>query len=318
MGGYSLFKLKPGLNHDTVFLTCLKKNFRDVRSKINQMYKEVHKYIPDSHFENQVQENFHGAYWQLYITWVFHKYGPSKLIIPGSDGPDIVLEDGTIIEAVSVTPGKGENRPETLWEDMKNVGGGIVKDPNPKIVLRISNAIDEKKKKYRGWVKKGIVKADQPFIIAINAGMVSPDVLPHANEFSYGAKTVYAMGSLYLAMPRDQKNGWPDPDRVITRLQYSPTKIKHNGSEVESDWFLKSDHKEISGLIFSPSHYLIAFPYSHTGDIEYLSNGFAKNKLPLRFIRGIQYSWMEKENDPPGFRYHHMDCRIDVNPLKIN
>ena len=308
----TLFNKKTCLNnHDPLFLCCSRKEYLEVQETIDQMYNEVYEYITDPHFENLIQTDFHGAYWQLYITWAFHKYGLSKLTIPKSEGPDIILEDGTIIEAVNATPGEGENRPDSLWGNKKSMEGGVVLDPDPKIVLRITNAISSKKEQHRKWVEDGIVFSDQPFVIAVNAGIVSPDVLPHLNEPSYGAKTVYAIGSLFLIMPRDPKTLLPDPDKIFTRLQYSPEKIKHNGKMVETDLFLTKNHKEISGLLFSPSHYLIILPNNRMKDLEYLSNGMAKNSLPKGILNGIQNTWIEIEEECSRFQYFHEDRRWD-------
>lgn len=291
-------------NHDPLFLHCLREELSKVRKIIDQMYNEVYEYIADPHFENLIQTNFHGAYWQLYITWAFHKYGLSRLTTPKSEGPDIILEDGTIIEAVNATSGEGLNKPDSLWGNNTSMEVRVVQDPDPKIVLRITNAIASKKEQHRKWVADGIVSSDQPFVIAVNAGIVSPDVLPHLNEPSYGAKTVYAIGSLFLIM-------LPDPDKTFTRPQYSPEKIKHNGKTVETDLFLTKNHKEISGLLFSPSHYLITLPDGLMKDLEYLSNGMAMNCLPKRILYGIQNTWIELEEESSQIQYFHEDQRRD-------
>lgn len=308
----TLFTIKTGLIHDPLFLHCLKeKSLSEIRDVIDQMYDEVSNFIPDSNFEDMIQSDFHGAYWQLYITWAFHNYGPSKLIVAEPEGPDITLENGTIIEVVNATPGEGNNRPKGGWGGNEIEGGGVVEDPDPKIVLRITGAIAYKEKKYQDWISKKIVKPDQPFVIAINAGLTSLNVLQHPGDppFSYGAKTVYAVGSLFLMMPQNLETLLPEPDKVFTRPDYSPKKIKHNGSEVESDWFLKIDHQEISGLLFSPSHYKITLPNNRMKDLEFLSNGFARNRLPKRMLRGIQNTWVEVNEKGSGFKYFHEDLR---------
>lgn len=308
----TLFNKKTGLNHDPLFLNCLKEYFQEIRDVIDQMYDEISEFIPDSNFEDLIQTDFHAAYWQLYITWAFHKYGQSGLTLPNSEGPDIILANGTIIEAVNATPGEGENRPESAWGGKEVMGGGVVEDPDPKIVLRITNAIAAKKRQHQKWVENHVVSPDQPFVIAVNSGIVGYDVLPHLNELSYGAKTVYSIGSLYLMMPRDPDTLRPDPDKVFTRPEYSPTKIKHNGREVETDLFLKADHQAITGLLFSPSHYLITLPNNRMQDLEYLSNGFARNELPRQILSGIQNTWVEVDEGGSGFRYFHEDLRGKV------
>ena len=72
-------------------------------------------------------------------------------------GPDIVLErDGrrVWVEAVVATNGI-PGRPDSIVEPNPDASGRI---PEEKLVLRYANAISEKYRKYRGYLREGIIQ----------------------------------------------------------------------------------------------------------------------------------------------------------------
>ena len=87
-------------------------------------------------------------------------------------GPDILLEcDGSRIwvEAVVATNGS-PGRPDSVVEPNQDDSGKI---PEEKLVLRYANAISKKCRKYRRYLRDGIIHKSDAFVIAINGAALS-------------------------------------------------------------------------------------------------------------------------------------------------
>ena len=286
----TLFHEIHGLKSHESFQLCLNEGFKEVRDLIDEMYNEVESFIGDPHFNNLFQQEFHGPFWQLYVTWVFLKYGYSKLVKPKSLGPDIVLEDGTIIEAINVSSGTAENKPTSAFDNNEYIGG-VSEIPDRKTLLRITSGIDTKRKQYAKWITGGIVSEKQPFLIALNAGTVGYDAYS-ASGASYGEMAVFAMGQPYFEMVRNPVTNLPDPDNIRQAIQYNPRMSTPKGGVVELDLFLSNKADEVSGILFSPNNFIaIAKNVEEMSlGIQCIENGFSKNPISKNFLEGSQRS----------------------------
>jgi hypothetical protein len=73
------------------------------------------------------------------------------------------------VEAVVATNGI-PGRPDSVVEPNPDRSGKI---PEEKLVLRYANAISEKYRKYRGYLRDGIIHKNDAFVIAINGAALS-------------------------------------------------------------------------------------------------------------------------------------------------
>ncbi len=275
----------------------------DVRTFVDQMYSDIEPYIGDPNFKDMIQTDFHGTVWQLYSTWAFLKRGRSSLKKASAHGPDIVLEDGTIIEAVLANRGTGPDKP-FAWSDVKPISDkdGIkiypvrsMPYPDPQIILRITNAIKVKLDQRDRWIADGIVTSSQPFVVAVNAGLL--DEAKDAYGGSYAARTAFALGNDVLVVPYDDEKGTGNIDKSYSKIEHKPAVEKSSGSPVKSDLFLNAQYSHLSGILFSPFHIGNVVQLGHFNDLEFVSNGFSTNPLPKELLKDVRYTWAEIDQD---------------------
>ena len=129
--------------------------------------------LADDHFLNEFPLRTHQRWFEMYLAVSLKRAG---LIVerPKSKkkgGPDVMITKGDKriwIEAVSVTAGN-EDKPDSVppypKEGKKPVATHI---PEDQMVLRIRSSLRDKGKKYKGYLKKGIVSQDDVLAVAIN------------------------------------------------------------------------------------------------------------------------------------------------------
>src|SRR5947209_5286907 len=70
------------------------------------------------------------------------------------------------IEAVAVTKGKGPDAiPPTAF-------GAVYDVPQDQMLLRLTQALENKAGKYKRYLAEGVVAAEDPFVIAVNRGLL--------------------------------------------------------------------------------------------------------------------------------------------------
>jgi len=121
----------------------------------------------DPHFLTEVRRDFHARFWEMYLTCALQEYAAQRdaVLSCPKPGPDILLEhEGSRVwvEAVVATNGI-PGLPDTVVEP--NPDGKI---PEEKLVLRYTNAIAEKYRKYHKYLRKGIIHKNDAFVIAIS------------------------------------------------------------------------------------------------------------------------------------------------------
>jgi hypothetical protein len=112
----------------------------------------------------------------MYLAVVLLKRG-FQIRSMGGEGPESFVEfDGHRVwfEAIAPGPGIGNDRVP---------GSKSVDVPTEKIILRFTNALDEKRKKYLQAVEKGIIQPSDRYVLAINSRGI-----PHA---PYGGALPY-------------------------------------------------------------------------------------------------------------------------------
>ncbi|MFH1956116.1 MAG: hypothetical protein ABIJ28_00490 [Patescibacteria group bacterium] len=214
--------------------------------------------------------DFHSFTWQMYLASVIleknYQLQPNK-----GFGPDLQIRTGNKniwIEAVRTTPG----------EDKSTAGlprsGSIYGNLDPRVV-RISNALTKKYKKYMGKYYSSICKEDEPFIVAINGSETKT-----LNESRAAEAVVYGRGNDILKrMPdRSMKSGFYElREAVVVQKESGQVTIPAN-------YFCNDSYKEISGIIYCEQHVINANNYGRTpeGNLYFLLNPYAKNQIDLK------------------------------------
>jgi hypothetical protein len=302
----TLFRDNLIANPDPIFLhhkDCEGK--KDVCHFIELIYQEVAPFLGDKNIEQRLQESFHSFVWQFYLGYIL-KHNGLKLSKASAFGPDYVLEYGVIVEAVVPTRGEGENKtfhhddlePEEVSPGFKMYPVVSRIFPDPKIILRITSAINSKLDQYQSWKKSNLILKDSPYIIGINALMLDAH---SSDDFSYGARVCFGIGPTQINIPvRTHKNQNIEDRGITTTIRFDSHLKKHNGVDVLTSLFFDDRYKDVSAIAYS-SHYIANVMDDPGRDIEIIANPNAKNPIDLNSFKKFKRTYIEYSQDMASF-----------------
>ncbi|KIQ61101.1 hypothetical protein [Pseudomonas fluorescens] len=125
---------------------------------------------------------------------------------------------------------------------------GLVKGvPHTEINLRWTTAIDQKKGQLKKYINSGIVKADQPYIIAVNSRLLNPFKMTGINGVSgkpIAVEVLFSVGPVQIQI--DRLSG-----EVVDQFHQHRPFLDKPGTEskVESDSFHNPDNARISAVL---------------------------------------------------------------------
>lgn len=242
----------------------------------------------DSDHRIKAQNSFHDMFWELYLgaTLVEKELSPKSL---RNSYTDFFIEEGNNrIHIEAVAPNQGIGDDAISEPDYK----GKIKChdvPINQIKLRLTNAIDTK---FNKWVsqysKQENVTEQDHFVIAINGRaihsiiqMLEPPIILNI-LFGFG----------HLSVPINNSELKPFHE---TQLEIK----KRNDSEVETSYFLKEKHKQISGILFSTIN-CINYPDTLGDDFIFIHNPLAENRLPKEIFSKFTQYHMIKDTEHEG------------------
>ena len=218
-----------------------KKNWRiEARRFCEQLWQNFYPYA-DNHFLIEIQRDFYSRFWEMYLACSLMEMG-AKIFCP-KPGPDIGIDtnNGTIwFEAVA--PGAGAPNSKDRVKIHKDFEDYNV--PEEQIILRYRNAIYEKyNTKYFEYIEKGIVKKDDPYVIAIN-GCKIPSSRTDINPPRI-VRSILPIG--FPQVTFDKKSN------IITNqtYQYRDRVTKNSGSDVSTKIFFNDFYNNLSAILFS-------------------------------------------------------------------
>jgi type I restriction enzyme S subunit len=260
---------------------------REAKDFVNQLWLRTADYV-DLGFLTEASKQFHPRFWEMYLVAALLEHGFPVITRKErkfqGKGPDIQI--GCVhawIEAIAVSGGTTSEAVPELNSETKfatNV-------PQDKIKLRLTTAIQKKYEKYRdNYLKKGIVKQGEPFIIALNAALV-----PHLQIIELSVpwivKAVFPVGHEALRFNRDSRSVL-EPYHI-----HQDYIVKGNGIRIPTTFFQQAELKGISAILYSTAH---AFGYKQLGhDFKLVHNPQASVPLPKGFLKvGTEY-WIEDD-----------------------
>lgn len=213
-----------------------------LKDTVNSLWAQFQPICGDSNFQSQAKVDFHSAVWTIQVAGLLISRG-LKLAKTTGHGPDLCIDlDGRRcwIEAINLNSGVGRDAVRRPPPDQT---GHL---PEDQIVLRITAGIREKYLKYETWILENIIPADEPYVIAINAGMLGDADLAIGPSFL--EKAVFALGraAWIINIPSGENRGVIHPHR--------PEIQKSNQSSVNCDGFLTNAYSGVSGIIYTPHH----------------------------------------------------------------
>jgi hypothetical protein len=199
----------------------------------------------DGKLIEEFQTSFNSSFWEIYLYASFKKYG---FIIDWSHStPDFSIEaNGHEILVEAVTANAAHNKSNEWDKDFSEEELKILKcfkKLNTEAIIRISNAIISKTKKFRQTYKQLNHVKGKPFVLA-----VAPFEQPHFNlQCDRPIRALlydyYIDEDVYLESPERFPNG--PPGVSLGHVE------KENGAEIPLGFFNNSAISEISAIIFS-------------------------------------------------------------------
>lgn len=199
----------------------------------------------DGKFLEEFQTTFNSSFWEIYLYAVFKEYGFTVDLIHAT--PDFVLASGDcafVVEAATANSAQGKpNEWDRTYgrEELESLRR--FKALNTEAIIRLSNAIIGKVRKYEATYKRLPHVSEKPFVIAI-----APFEQPHFNhQHDRPIRALlydhYVDEDAYLDNPDAFPNGPPS-----TSLGFV---TKDNGAELPLGFFNNPEMSEISAIIFS-------------------------------------------------------------------
>jgi len=227
--------------------------------------------LADNHFLDEFcsgnEETFYQRYWEMALG--NHLLSLGCVVQSSGVGPDFKLSSKTQtiwVEAVTPNPGTGKNQiPPRTFGELRQV-------PSDEILLRWSSAFQAKCDKRNSYIKKGIIAETDPFIIAINSGLLDQPNSNGISQYPYALEVVYPIGSQQLSIPPD------NPKIATSSLQYRPEIANANGSLVRTDIFLNQKFAGISGLLASTER-PFDVPLKNQSELVFVHNHYAYSPI---------------------------------------
>jgi hypothetical protein len=237
----------------------------------------------DDELELRLRRDFHSVYWEVLVAASLLESG-AKLVprtrrTPRKSGPDLLSEAPLVwIEVATVTPGIGPDAvPQPATAEAYSV-------PDDQILLRLIQAIVEKRGKHKKYLDRGWLRPTDPYLVAINPGTLpsgkSELPLPRI------VRAVFPFGHFTVSM-----------DNTTSRItesyyQYRPAITKALGATVSTSLFDDPAFAAISGCLYSVAD-VFNPPRTLSGSMILVHNPLALARLPQGAFSGMIEYWRD-------------------------
>ena len=251
---------------------------------VRDLWRRSEPYL-DTRRPHAAAHDFHATFWEMYLAASLHALGlplvrrEEKRNSKG--GPDIQIADVTWIEAIAPNAGTTEDRvPEV--DTSPDAPAQWVADRE--LMLRIRAAIDAKCRKYEDDLAKDKVRAGEPFIIAINGGLLPCGRLD--TDIPRVVRAVFGIGELTLTYDAATSR--------VVKEEYPPMLTVQSGShDFPLAFFSRPEFSFISGIIWGTAD--AANPPQVFGrDLVFVRNVNADAPLPHGWIREGREYWADQ------------------------
>lgn len=239
------------------------------------------------HLVNEIEAGVQGKLWSYIWEAMLYRHLnflgftlQSSVTKAGQHGPDfrIDYEGRTIwIEAIAPSP---EGIPGDWLEPVRRGEFRIRSKPDQPRVLRCTQAIGDKQKKFAKYLDEGIIGANDCAVIAVNICQLSDwDVDGNGiSQLPLVMEAVFPVGPLGVQISRDGK--LDGPARNLQR----PVLKKSNGSEVQTTSFLDEKFANVSAIL--QAHQRDMFEKELI--LSMVHNPLARNALPINLLHSCK------------------------------
>ena len=257
--------------------------FHQEKAFLEHLWKSFEPFA-DPDFKSELAKQFHPRFWEMYLACTLIESGFDLIPRKCAYGPDIHFiyhKKNFWIEATAPDAGSGV---DAVPGNSRNSNGFRV--PEEQIILRLTNSINKKNRKYKEYLASGLISGEDVFIIAINGSDIPYIGSDFEDEPPFIAKSVLPIGDLTASI--DFKIMKP----VDTFYSYRGHIEKRSGANVSTRAFQNPDFSYISGIIFSIAG-IWKLPKSLGYDFSFVHNPLAEQKIALDWLRKGRTIWVE-------------------------
>lgn len=255
------------------------------KNLIEEMWS-IYKAYADPGFTQKIKINgeFLGRCWEMTVASTLLNLGYSLEQKRTARGPDIKITSvsPTVwVEAVSCTSGNGPDALPDLLD------GEVQYLPIDELLLRFANAVVSKSRKHQAYLNSGVIKHDEPFVIAVSKGSIlHPDPVP-----SLVLRYLFGVGNIVLHMPLNPVTG----ERTVVESSNArqPAILKKEGEKVPVAFFEDPANVSISAILYSDKN-ILNHPARLGDDFVLVRNPNATAPLPANFF-AIGAEWVPEE-----------------------
>jgi hypothetical protein len=296
-------RIKDPPNVSLEYRDCIPRN----KPYFEELWQRFQPLCPDSArgFLTTARDNFRGMVWQMHLTVLasklpgFQKGGPVGPDFFVSVGPDIEHSPRRCaVECVSLrlTADYPSHLPRPGQPLPRSFGWGQAYDDYR--VARIGEALRGKAKDRASYIEKGIVRAEDPYVIAVSLG----ELFEGNFELPDVVRATYAIGALVFAIPIDMGTGTPAGEGGPRYPPQFGIRRSAGRSLQENDFFVGSEGEGISGALYS-DFYCAPTDGEDGRELVFVHNVFADAPIPFgSFPWGREYGptiSMVKDWRPP-------------------
>jgi len=252
----------------------------------------------DNKIVKEFQTTFHSTFWEFYLFAIFKEAGFNVDFT--KNRPDFVIDKPKklYIEAtVANIKQSGKKEEERTLEDIMSMITPfyLQKDFHNMLdeaIIRYSNAISSKSKKYTGYNNEKKKKPIKGYVNDNNFDKTAPYIIALSGyeQINYGNNFYYAMIALLYGLYYDNLN-----DKYIEKTSVIK---KDTNSKIDIGFFLNDNMKHVSAIIFTSTLTL--------GKLTSLAISQKKSSLITNSVLNIRL-----DNEPP---YYKLQLVSDTNP----
>jgi hypothetical protein len=258
------------------------------KTRVEALWERFYTFA-DPNFLTEIRRDFQARFWEMYLTCTLLEHAKIRgyQVSCPKPGPDILLElqaSRIWIEAVTATNGT-PGLPDTVGPK------GDSTNPEEKIVLRYTNAIQEKYRKYLRYLRDGRLGKNDAYVIAINAADLLYKWAHAVDDAPPFVKAVYPLG--YYQLLLDRVSG----DIVGHQNEARPEITKASWRKVPVHAFMDRRWRGISAVLCSFANAAYTGPLGL--DFELAYNPMGRSPLPPDLITAKR-AWTADLNETGG------------------
>lgn len=273
--------------------------------------------LGDANLAQKLCSGDESRYWQqLSEILLAHELLEAGLeLTPSHEGPDFLIEhQGQKIWIEVICP-----RPEGIPADwLAQPSGKAISLPHEAMLLRWTAAIKEKAEKLlgnaasgaKGYIEKGVVGANDAYVIAINARLLRG---PHfasitgISQFPFAAEAVFAIGPYTINISRDTL------EAVGSGHQHRPTIKKPSGAQVPAYTFLDPAFRSVSAIWAADIDE--SWVIGNVKPMAVIHNPDATNPLPAGLLPSYD-DYFATPDGPDEYRLDRVTGRLSPRPIE--